>query len=95
MLVLALLTACGGGTGLRPDPAAQHLVVLEALGQVGRPYRFGGTTPDGFDCSGLVQYVYPSAGPERSALCRVPSAVRLQSAAELSHFRHQIVICRL
>lgn len=62
MLLLALLAACGGGAGLRPDPAVQHLVVLEALGQVGRPYRFGGTTPDGFDCSGLVQYVYAVAG---------------------------------
>jgi murein DD-endopeptidase len=26
------------------------------------PYRYGGETPSGFDCSGLVQYVYRSAG---------------------------------
>ncbi len=33
-----------------------------ALDQVGRPYLYGGGSPSGFDCSGLVQYAYRLAG---------------------------------
>ena len=33
-----------------------------AAQQVGAPYRFGGSAPGGFDCSGLVHYAYRIAG---------------------------------
>lgn len=33
-----------------------------ALNQLGVPYRYGGSSPRGFDCSGLVQYSYARAG---------------------------------
>lgn len=37
-------------------------IVSEASRYLGVPYVWGGTTPDGFDCSGLVQYVCASLG---------------------------------
>ncbi|WP_166751525.1 MULTISPECIES: C40 family peptidase [Xanthomonas] len=41
------------------NPAAANDILMRALGLVGTPYRFGGNTPEtGFDCSGLVTYVY-------------------------------------
>ncbi len=33
-----------------------------ALTMIGRPYRYRGETPKGFDCSGLVRYSYRAAG---------------------------------
>lgn len=39
--------------------APAHKVIDRALTTLGTPYRWGGTSPrQGFDCSGLVQYVF-------------------------------------
>ena len=41
------------------DPDAANAVLMRAIGLVGTPYTYGGNTPQtGFDCSGLVAYVY-------------------------------------
>lgn len=45
---------------VRPEnPEAANAVLMRAISLVGTPYRYGGNTPDGgFDCSGLVNYVF-------------------------------------
>lgn len=61
--------------------ALRDSVVHEVLSLVGSRYHFGGTTPDdGFDCSGLVQYVFArfELEPPRTAArqARIGAAVR-------------------
>ena len=53
----------------RPPSAVAHdgiqtgdRVADIALAMVGTPYRFGGSNPSGFDCSGLVHYAYGQLG---------------------------------
>ena len=46
----------------QPEPESRVQTVLKgALALLGTPYRWGGTSPDGFDCSGLVGYVFRTA----------------------------------
>ncbi|MEI6252237.1 MAG: C40 family peptidase [Mycobacteriaceae bacterium] len=47
----------GAGRGARAANA-----VRAALSRLGRPYVWGATGPDRFDCSGLVQWAYAQAG---------------------------------
>lgn len=53
--------AANPSTGQQADPVRSQ-VVFTAMQMVGVPYQWGGSTPQGFDCSGLVQYAYSNAG---------------------------------
>ncbi|MGY1696424.1 C40 family peptidase [Geodermatophilus sp. SYSU D00814] len=58
--VLAAPPAAVAAAGA-PGPAAATAVET-ALAQLGDPYVWGSSGPDGFDCSGLTQYAYAAAG---------------------------------
>jgi cell wall-associated NlpC family hydrolase len=45
-----------------PGSAAGAAAVAEAARHDGKPYRYGATGPDAFDCSGFVQYVFGRVG---------------------------------
>ena len=76
-------TAMAGGV---PVINAPNQVVATAIAfaeqQVGKPYLFGGTGPDAFDCSGLVMMAYRAAGVnlERTSEQQWASEVRIPAS---------------
>jgi peptidoglycan DL-endopeptidase CwlO len=59
---LTLGGVCVDSVGLQTPTGANGDMVRVALAQQGKPYVWGATGPDAFDCSGLVVYAWRQAG---------------------------------
>ena len=66
--MLATLAACSGSpqepepTTVRASNETAAKAIDYAKQMLGKPYKYAGDTPQGFDCSGLVKYSYGRAG---------------------------------
>jgi cell wall-associated NlpC family hydrolase len=49
-------------TTAEQKPSQTQIMIDSATSMIGQPYRFGGSQPGGFDCSGLVFYAAANAG---------------------------------
>lgn len=94
LLLAGLLAACGQDQVRRTPDSRDHvkrrsageLAANIATRQVGVPYRYGGSTPAGFDCSGLVHYAYAKTGR------RIPRTTRHQWVEMLPVSKSQLAI---
>ena len=70
LLLVALAAGCASAPNKAPVAASGSTRPTQAgdqaagyaLTMVGKPYKYGGSSPAGFDCSGLVMYSYRQAG---------------------------------
>lgn len=103
-IVLVTLVGCASQpatNSYRPQPAPstferqqeRHRIVTLAESMLGTPYRYGGTSPRGFDCSGLVFYTHRQAGlnPPRTTLAQFrhsqPVAIKHLQPGDLLFFK--------
>lgn len=63
LLASVLLSAC---SSVPPKEKTASVIAMKAgntaVNMLGKPYRYGGESPKGFDCSGLVYYSFSRAG---------------------------------
>jgi cell wall-associated NlpC family hydrolase len=87
-LIIALgtgsLSGCASAPSKPASPTAGEQAARTAVSMIGRPYRYRGDSPEGFDCSGLVRYSYLTAGVDvphgTESLMKVTRPLSMSSA---------------
>lgn len=68
VMLMAILAGCSSSPEIpeqatvRASNEVASKTIVYAKEMLGKPYRYAGDTPAGFDCSGLVKYSYGRAG---------------------------------
>ncbi len=93
---MLILAGCGGGRSVdysllsKPEKkflnSERESVLETAHDLLGIPYKWGGETPDGFDCSGYVAYVFREAIGKKLPRLTVDQ-IEMGKAVSRSHLR--------
>jgi cell wall-associated NlpC family hydrolase len=69
----------------KPGDSVEAAAFAAAQTKLGTPYQWGGTGPDAFDCSGLMQWAYAQAGVSigRTTYDQVSAGTAVASTADL------------
>jgi len=62
LIFLSLLTGCMERQKSLDNNISQNIIVKTAKKYLGKPYRYGATGPNSFDCSGFVYAVFREVG---------------------------------